>query len=225
MKENFKNQAIKLRQEGCSYSEILKNIPVAKSTLSLWLRSIGLSRKQKQRLTLKKLTSARKGAERKKEQRIESELKIKTEARNEVGKISEREAWLAGVMLYWAEGSKQKDTNVSVAIKFSNSDSRMLLFFVRWLKKYLHVSDEDIVFEIFIYLIYKERKKEFVEYWSKELKYPVSKFEKVYFKKHSVKSSRKNKQNNYHGQVVIRVKRSTNLNRKITGWIDGFNKV
>ena len=55
MKTLLKERAIKLRREGLSYSEILQKIPVAKSTLSLWLRSIGLSKKQVQRLTEKKL--------------------------------------------------------------------------------------------------------------------------------------------------------------------------
>ena len=35
-----------LRREGMTYSEILKIIPVAKSTISLWLREVGLSKKE-----------------------------------------------------------------------------------------------------------------------------------------------------------------------------------
>jgi len=42
-----KEKAIKLRKRGFSYSEILREIPVAKSTLSLWLRSVGLAKKQR----------------------------------------------------------------------------------------------------------------------------------------------------------------------------------
>lgn len=48
-----KKKAIELRKQGLSYREILEQIPVAKSSLSLWLRSVGLSKKQKQRLTEK----------------------------------------------------------------------------------------------------------------------------------------------------------------------------
>jgi len=50
LNEDYK-KAIELRKKGLSYSEILKCVPVAKSTLSLWLRSVGLSKKQRQRLT------------------------------------------------------------------------------------------------------------------------------------------------------------------------------
>lgn len=51
-----KLKAIKLRREGLSYREILRYVPVAKSTLSLWLRDVGLAKRQTQRLTKKDLT-------------------------------------------------------------------------------------------------------------------------------------------------------------------------
>lgn len=38
--------AIELRKRGLSYSEILMQVPVAKSTLSIWLHSVGLSKTQ-----------------------------------------------------------------------------------------------------------------------------------------------------------------------------------
>jgi transposase len=65
-----KETAIELRRQGYSYSEILKKIPVAKSTLSLWLRSVGLAERQKQRLTEKKRKGQLKGAQMKRRQRI-----------------------------------------------------------------------------------------------------------------------------------------------------------
>jgi hypothetical protein len=223
-KENLKNKAIKLRKEGKSYSEILRYIPVAKSTLSLWLRSVNLSKRQKQNLTLKKLQAAWRGGEAKKRNRIERSKIIIDKARMEIGKITDRDAWIAGLMLFWAEGSKQKETNISVPVKFSNSDPIMLSFFIMWLKKYLKVLDNELVFEMFIHENHKEKKNDFIYYWSKTLGYPVSKFDRIYYKKHILKTKRKNIEDKYHGQLAIMVKRSTNLNRKIIGWIEGFNK-
>lgn len=223
-KENLKNKAIKLRKDGKSYSEILKYIPVAKSTLSLWLRSVNLSKRQKQNLTLKKLQAAWRGGEAKKRNRIERSKIIIDQAKMEIGKITDRDAWIAGLMLYWAEGSKQKETNISVPVKFSNSDPIMLSFFIMWLKKYLKVSDNELVFEMFIHENHKDKKNDFIHYWSKTLDYPVSKFDRIYYKKHILKTKRKNIEDNYHGQLAILVKRSTDLNRKIIGWIEGFNK-
>jgi hypothetical protein len=42
-----KEKAIKLRKSGATYSEVLREVPVSKSTLSLWLRDVGLSKTQK----------------------------------------------------------------------------------------------------------------------------------------------------------------------------------
>ena len=223
-KENLKNKAIQLRKNGKSYSEILKNIPVAKSTLSLWLRSVNLSKKQKQTLTLKKLQAAWRGGEVKKQNRIKESKGLIEQAATEVGQMTDRDLWLAGIMLYWAEGSKQKETNVSVGVKFSNSDPKMLFFYIMWLKKFLKVSDNEIVFEIFIHESYKEKESDFINYWSKILNYPVSKFDRVYYKKHNIKTKRKNIGENYHGQLAIIVKKSALLNRKIIGWIEGINQ-
>jgi len=63
-------KAIVLRRQCLSYREILNQIPVAKSTLSLWLQSVHLSVPQKQALTQKKLDAARRGAETKRRQRL-----------------------------------------------------------------------------------------------------------------------------------------------------------
>ena len=54
-KPEEKWKAVELRRKGLSYREILQHVPVAKSTLSLWLRTVGLSRPQTQRLTEKRL--------------------------------------------------------------------------------------------------------------------------------------------------------------------------
>ena len=54
-----KEKAIILRKRGMTYSEILDVVSVAKSTLALWLQSVNLSKKQKQRITEKRLASSR----------------------------------------------------------------------------------------------------------------------------------------------------------------------
>lgn len=108
-KENLKNKAIQLRKKGKSYSEILEKVSVARSTLSLWLRLVNLSKRQKQNLTLKKLQAAWWGGEVKKLDRIERSKKIIEQAKMEIKKITNKDLWLLGIMLYWAEGSKEKN--------------------------------------------------------------------------------------------------------------------
>jgi transposase len=217
-----KEIAIELRKQGHSYSEILKKVPVAKSTLSLWLRSVGLAERQKQRLTEKKRKGQLKGAQVKRKQRILLAKKIKDEAIKEIGKISKRELWLIGTALYWAEGTKQKENTPSQKVRFSNSDPRMIKFFLKWLTETCSVPLEELGFEIYIHET--ANIEEAKRFWSNILNLPLSKFQKVRLKKHKIQTNRKNINKDYHGLLAISVKRSTNLNRKITGWIEGIYK-
>ncbi len=115
MEATSKEKAIALRRRGLSYSEILKEVSVAKSTLALWLQSVNLSKKQTQRLTEKKLLSARRGGMARHTARIALTQKIYQEARKDIRHLTKRELWLAGVLLYWAEGSKERDSSVALS--------------------------------------------------------------------------------------------------------------
>lgn len=113
MKSRLRKKAIELRKKGYSYSEILKEVSVAKSTLSLWLHSVGLAQTQKQKLTNKKLAAMKRGWESRRTTRLDKEQQIKRAARFEIPSISKENLWLMGIALYWAEGSKQKKTMYS----------------------------------------------------------------------------------------------------------------
>ena len=130
-----RSTAIQLRLEGKSYTEIRQRVPVAKSTLSLWLGSVGLTRHQKQRLTAKRLAAARRGALIRKQDRLQRTSEIFRQAELEVPSISEQELWLMGIMLYWAEGSKESPYRPGSAAQFTNSDPAMLKLFLLWLRR------------------------------------------------------------------------------------------
>ena len=63
LKIEEKIKALELRRKGLTYKEILKQVPVAKSTLSLWLREVGLSKTQKQRITQKQIKASQRGGD------------------------------------------------------------------------------------------------------------------------------------------------------------------
>lgn len=130
MKNDFKQAAIDLRSSGLSYSEILKEIHVSKSTLSLWIRSISLTESQKERLKLKKVHNIANAQYKNRQRRIERTNLIKVKAKQEIQKVTKFDLLLMGVMLYWAEGVKQKDHDASQGICFSNSDPYMLRLFL-----------------------------------------------------------------------------------------------
>lgn len=221
-KNKEKLKAVELRRRGLSYSEILAQIPVAKSSLALWLQSVGLSKKQKQRLTDKKLASARRGALKKKEQRIQRTMSIKTRAEGEIGQLSKRELWLIGVALYWAEGAKEKEWSFSSQARFSNSDPNMIGFFMFWLLEVCKISKDRISPDIYIHESHRDRIASVIKFWSKEISFPVDKFKHVYFKKNKINTKRKNIGDKYYGVLRLNILASSELNRKISGWTNGI---
>lgn len=222
MKIKEKEQAILLRKQGKTYDEIRKIISVSKSTLSLWLRSVGLAKKQKQRVTEKRLLALQRGHKKWRQMRVDRANKIIQEARADISKINKQQLFFMGVMLYWAEGSKEKEHRPGQGVYFSNSDPKMISIFLLWLRKIFLIPDERLLVDIYIHESHKSRIIEIKRYWAKETGLLLSKFDKIYFKKHTIKTNRKKIDNDYFGQIRLKVRRSTDLNRKISGWIQGI---
>lgn len=220
-----KKEAVRLRKEGKTYSEILSQIHVAKSTLSIWLGEAGLAKPQKQRITELRMISQKKGALKRKTNRIESSANIFEKAESEVGAISDRDLWLIGTMLYWAEGTKQKDWNVSQSLQFTNSDPVMIKVFLLWLRNSLKIEDSELIISLAIHENNKNRLGTVINHWKgiTGMKDPFS--DRVYFKRHKDKGYRRNLGEKYYGTVRVTVKRSTDLNRKVTGWVRGVCRI
>ncbi len=217
MKFNQKEKAILLRREGLTYSEILKQIPVAKSTLSSWLHSAVLSKKQYQRLTEKKLNAIKKGGEARHRQRLYLLEQIRTETEKDIKKLNVKDLWLAGIMLYWAEGTKEKAHTIGAGIAFNNSDPRMIRLFIKWLKEIIQIPDDMLKFEIYLHTTASPEKS--LRFWGKILNCNENKI-RVYFKKHSVKrTNRKNIGDSYNGLMRVSVRKSSRLNRRISAWV------
>ena len=221
IKNELKSKAIELRKQGFSYSEILKQIPVAKSTLSVWLKNVGLSKKQKQKLTKKKLEAALKGAKTRKDNRIAITQKIYDESKKDVGAISKRELWLMGAMLYWAEGHKEKEYRPGSGAQFTNSDPQMIKLFLIWLDKICGIKANEITFSIYIHENSKNNTESVKKYWKDITGFKKDNFSQFYFKKSNIKTLRKNIGDSYFGVLRVKVKASSVLQRKIAGWIKG----
>jgi hypothetical protein len=222
MKQSIREEAIFLRKQGLSYSEILKQVSVAKSTLSLWLRSVGLTNTQKQRLTAKKIAAIKRGGKSRIKDRIEKTIDIQNRAHEEIRKIKidNNYLWFMGIMLYWAEGSKYKAHNISQGVCFSNQDPFMIRMFLLWLKKCLLINSDQIRFDIYIHENYQSNLESVRKYWAKVTGHSCDKFDKIYYKRHKVNTQRYNIGNNYFGLLRIHVRKSTDLNRKISGWTE-----
>lgn len=220
MKSKLKYKAIQLRRDGMSYSEIGKIVHVSKASLSLWLREVQLTSKQKEQLVQKRLLFANKGAQIRKQTRIQNTKAIVNKAKQEIGKMNLRELHLIGICLYWAEGAKQKETNVSQKVVFSNSDALMIKIFLLWLDTICNVSLQKVKLELYIHESADIKKA--IDYWRDELQVDQNTYIATRLKKHSISFSRKNTGESYHGLMRVAVPKSTNLNRKILGWVQGI---
>lgn len=217
----LKTKAIDLRKEGLTYSEILKQIPVAKSTLSLWLRDVGLAKKQAQRLTERKRIAGLRGGQARKDARIKITEEIVSVAAKDIGAISQRELFLIGIALYWAEGSKEKERKAGSGVRFTNSDAAMIRLFLRWLFDVCHVNKRDVYFDLTIHASHKPRTSEIINYWAEKTCYPPEYFSYVYYKQGNPKTNRTNIGNAYNGIIRVQVRSSSLLLRRIAGWTKG----
>src|SRR3989338_7253357 len=122
-----KDFAIELRKGGYSYSEIQKFVHVQKSTLSYWFRDLKLSEPQLTRLKKKRIEGAQKGSKAKTLKTFEAIEKIQKSSAKDIGKISKRELWLMGVVLYWRERLLNKnDGDLKKGVRFTSSDPHLI---------------------------------------------------------------------------------------------------
>ena len=212
MKYKERILAVELRKEGLSYKEILRNIKVSKSTLSIWLREVELTGEQKNRL-LSKMdkvryeVAKRKVADRKKRTEI-----IIEEAKKEIDSLSKDLLFFVGIAIYWAEGAK----NQTEAVKFANSDEKMILLIMKWLREICRVPEKK--FKVHIHMHTLHVRKDIIKYWSGITGVPTNQFYRPYVKSTSL-GQRRNILYNGTCSIIIHDK---NLFRKILGWKIGM---
>jgi transcriptional regulator with XRE-family HTH domain len=212
--------ARKLRKEGKSINDISKMIGVSKSTASQWCNDIFLSSLQKINLKNTSLIKARKGSlianENRKKERICRLNFYKIMGINKVGYLSKRDLFLVGIALYWAEGDKKQRRVV-----FINSDPKMILLWIMWVNNCLKINNERLICRVEINEKHYERLDDISNYWSVTTNIPLSQFRKASIK--HVKTNKFYENNlNYYGSLQITVKKGTNTNYEILGYIEGL---
>ncbi|MBI2041939.1 MAG: helix-turn-helix domain-containing protein [Candidatus Nealsonbacteria bacterium] len=175
-----REKSLALRKQGMSYSQIKKILKVSKSTLSLWLRKYPLSKQRIRELrdwNEQRIERCRETKRSKKEERLKSYYR---EQRKIIFPINKRELYLAGLFLYWGEGSKYKIAELSV----SNSDPSVIRFFIRWLVVALKIPKIKMKIQLQLYNDMNIDKE--LQFWSKIIEIPISQFNKPYIKKTSI---------------------------------------
>lgn len=218
MKTIEKELAVGLRKQGLTYREILKTVPVSKSSLSYWLKDIRLSFEQQRRIQYKNEGIRRKFVEYnevKSRQARETKESIIKDAEKEIGGLSRRELQLVGIALYWAEGYK---AHACSTVEFVNTDPAMINLAMRWFREICGVDDSQFRIRIQAHNPNNIEKAE--EYWSRKTGVPIEQFTKAYTK---ISSGSKRKSGNLapYGICSIRVS-DVKLFSRIRGWLQGF---
>ncbi len=206
-----KNLARSLRSGGYSYTEIQKFVSVPKATLSYWFQDMKLTQPQLERLN-KKRTEAIKRGSKERLTRVAREIEeIQMTSANDIGKISKRELWLMGVMLYWRNHNQ---ADVRKGVQYSSTDPYLIRLFLKWLKEIGQLGRDEITFDIFV----RGKKEDAIAYWSVETGFSKEVFGHVYkYKKGaSLKAD--------YGLLRVRVKSSSMLARQLSGWILGIQE-
>jgi transcriptional regulator with XRE-family HTH domain len=171
-----KEKAIVLRKQGMSYSQIKNELGISKSTLSGWLRDMPLSTQRVNELranSTRRIELFRNTMRQKREERL---TKVFSRVANDIGKTSDREFFIAGFFLYWAEGGK----TTPYSITLSNTDPKMIRAFLQWLAL-IEVPQEKIKIRLHLYSDMVPRKE--TVYWAKELSLSKKHFMKPYIKR------------------------------------------
>jgi hypothetical protein len=219
-KSKQKIKARQLRKQGKSIRKIAKLLNVSKGSASIWCRDIeltGAQTKALQRSMLKGSYAGRiKGARMQKERKEKKIHYYIEKGLKEIGKLNKREFFIAGLSLYWGEGSKKRP-----ATNFYNSDPLIIKFMIKWFKEIFHIENERFLMYVTINKIHRRRLTKVIKYWSEITNIPIAQFRKPILIKAKNKKIYENFESHY-GTLCVRIAKSTELYYQILGYLNAL---
>ncbi|MBL1107243.1 hypothetical protein JK361_21995 [Streptomyces sp. 5-8] len=216
-KDDLRCKARELRMQGWTYDQIQVALGCSKSSISLWVRD--LPRPERRDPSEQAKLAALKRWEHELAVRDEERRKTKALAAEEIGVMSERELFMTGVALYWAEGAKDKPYARRENVQFVNSDPGVIRIYLAWLDL-LGVERERLRCRVMIHATGDVEGAK--HYWAGLVGIDAHAFQRTTIKKHNPKTVRKNVGENYRGCLVISVLQGADLYRRIEGWWAGM---
>jgi hypothetical protein len=126
-------------RDGLAVREIAHILGVSRSSVSRWVQDIELTSEQMAALRARNPIIDRQNSG---TRTLVARSLARRRGFQEDGRARARTKdafYVAGCMLYWAEGAKARN-----AVRFTNSDPSMMTFFLRFLRRYFGVSDERV---------------------------------------------------------------------------------
>lgn len=182
-KNSIRQQAIRLREEGYSYTDISLKIGIPKSTLSDWLSAIPYTPNEK---TIKRIGKAIAAANAKKvRQKQESIANINEDAAQEIGALSRRDLFMFGLGLYAGDGSKTAGVT-----RIVNSDPNVICLAIAWFRN-LGITQEQ--FSLTLHVYPDSDIPACLQFWSRTTTIPTSQFGKIQIDRRVKKRARPGK--------------------------------
>ena len=172
------NRARDLRALGWTLGEICEELGVSKASASLWCRDVEIDEQELARRRKERNLAGNEGARRrgpnKLQRRKQAEIEeMRAEGRARIGRLDERDVLLVGLALYAGEGAKTDG-----GVKFANSDPRMILCFITWLRMCFDIDERRLRLRLYLHEgLDLEAANAF---WSRLTGIPLSQFTKPY---------------------------------------------
>jgi hypothetical protein len=222
-KNDLRAKARDLRLQGLDYEEIVAQLGVSKSSVSLWVRDLPRPPR------VAPAECAKRTSERMRRYWT-VELPVRAARRAaaiaaaaaRIGDLTDREIIIAGAVAYWCEGAKNKPYRRADRVTFANSDPGLISFFLLFLDT-AGIPRSDLAFQLQIHETADMASAE--RFWLTLTEARPEQFGKVSVKHHNPLTTRKNIGDGYHGCLRVDVKRSCELYRKIAGWASAVTRV
>ncbi|MFI9393765.1 hypothetical protein ACIG53_23145 [Streptomyces bauhiniae] len=211
-KDDLRERARELRLQGWTYNEIQAELGCSKSSVSLWVRD--LPRPEPKCGPEEQRARMNAGLARLRTAQDQDRAAAKQAAADAIGALTKRELFIAGVALYWAEGAKDKPHRRSEVLQFINSDPNVIRLFLRWLDL-LEVPRSRLTLRVSIHETADVGRAE--NYWADVVGVDVAAFSRATLKKHNPRTVRKNTGDTYRGCLVVYVRQSADLYRRMEG--------
>ena len=142
------NRARDLRAQGWPYGDIASELGVSRSSVSLWCRDVAID----EEAWAKRANANRNyGARNRTPNRLQLAKAAEIEACNALGAawlgdLSSRDRFILGIALYAGEGCK-----TGGAVKFTNSDPRMITSFLSWFREFFDVDESRLRLRLYLH--------------------------------------------------------------------------
>jgi transcriptional regulator with XRE-family HTH domain len=214
-----KTRARQLRLEkGMPFKQIAVRVGISVATAHAWTRDIELTDEQRLR-SLAHMTPASEVVM-KRAETWRAINRLRRLSYQESGRQKAREGdplHQAGCMLYWAEGSKERNS-----VLFSNSDVEMLRFFWRFLRSCFGLGATDVTLRLNVYTSNGPSISQVEAHWLQALELPSSCVRKHTINHLPTSSSGRKENKLPHGVCTLRVLKSTWLVQHIYGAIQEY---